>query len=105
MKKYNVFHSARFDKELSKFDLNFQRQVDKIEDQLVENPYVGRPLNVEWFREKKIEKYRVYYLVQGDLGIVFMVAISDKKDQQKVINTIRLLFSYFRNEIEELVDD
>ncbi len=63
MKKYNVFHSARFDKELSKFDLNFQRQVDKIEDQLVENPYVGRPLNVEWFREKKIEKYRVYYLV------------------------------------------
>jgi hypothetical protein len=28
------------------------------------------------------------------------VAISEKKDQQKVINTIRLLFEFFREEIE-----
>lgn len=34
-----------------------------------------------------------------------MVAISEKKDQQKVINTIRLLFDFFRNEIEKLIED
>lgn len=56
MKKFRVFHSARFDRELSKFNVNFQNQLGKIEDKLVENPYVGKPLNVEWFREKKIEK-------------------------------------------------
>lgn len=105
MKKFKVFHSARFDRELSKFDVNFQNQVDKIEDQLVENPYIGRPLNIKWFREKKIEKHRIYYIIYENLESVFMVAISEKKDQQKVINTIRLLFDFFRNEIEKLIDD
>ena len=32
MKKYKILHSARFDRELSKFDNYFQKQVDKIED-------------------------------------------------------------------------
>jgi len=33
-----------------------------------------------------------------------MVAISIKKDQQKTINTIRLLFDYFKEEIENLIN-
>ena len=100
-----MFHSARFDRDLSKFDINFQNQVDKIEEQLVENPYIGKPLNVNWFREKKIKKYRIYYIIYEYLESVFMVAISEKKDQQKVINTIRLLFDFFKNEIEKLIND
>jgi mRNA-degrading endonuclease RelE of RelBE toxin-antitoxin system len=100
---YKIFHSARFDRELAKFNLDFQKRVDKIEEQLVKNPYVGDPLNVKWFREKKIEKYRVYYIIYEDLESVFMVAISEKKDQQKVINTIRLLFDFLRDEIEKLL--
>jgi len=43
-------------------------------------------------------------LVYENLQAVFMVAISEKKDQQKVINTIRLLLNFFRREIENLVD-
>ncbi|MFQ5531234.1 MAG: type II toxin-antitoxin system RelE/ParE family toxin [Candidatus Nanoarchaeia archaeon] len=103
MKKYKIYHSQRFDKELEKFSKSFQDGVDNIEDQLVENPYVGRPLNVRWFREKRYEKWRIYYTVYDDLEAVFMVAISDKKDQQKVINTIRLMFDFFRKELEELI--
>jgi len=105
MKKYKVFHSARFDKELSKFNLNFQEKVDRIENQLVQNPYAGKLLGVKWFRERKIEEHRVYYLVYDNLESVFMVAISRKKDQQKVINTIKLLFDYFRDEIKRLTKD
>ena len=101
--KYKVYHSESFDQELKKFDNQFRERVDKIEEQLVWNPYVGDPLNVKWFREKRIEKYRIYYLIYKDLNSVFMVAISEKKDQQKVINTIRLLFDFFREEIEKLV--
>ncbi len=101
---YQVLHSARFDKELIKFDENFQKRVDKIEEQLMINPYIGDPLNVKWFREKRIEKYRIYYIIYEDLKSVFMVAISEKKDQQRVINTIRLLFEFFRDEIEKLLD-
>jgi len=33
-----------------------------------------------------------------------MVAISEKKDQQKVINTIKLLMDLFRNELENLLN-
>ncbi len=102
MVKYAIYHSARFDKELEKFDNDFKSWLDKIEDQLTENPYAGDSLGVEWFREKKHKKFRVYFLVYGNLQSVFMVGISGKKDQQKVINTIRLLMDFFREEIEKL---
>lgn len=105
MKRYKIYHSSRFDKELSKLDNSIRERIDKIEDQLVNDPYVGDPLNVKWFREKRIEGYRVYYLIYEDIDSVFMAAISDKKDQQKVINTIRFLFGILRREIEDIIKD
>ncbi|MBI2044444.1 hypothetical protein HYT23_00135 [Candidatus Pacearchaeota archaeon] len=105
MNSYRVYHSSRFDKELNKFDTFFQGRVDKIEEQLRDNPYTGDPLGTKWFREKRVDKYRVYYLVYDDLKAVFMVAISEKKDQQKIINTIRLFFDFFRDEIEKLISE
>ena len=104
MKKYKVYHSNRFEKELRKFDLFFMDLVDKIEDKLVEDPYTGSPLGVRWFREKRIGKYRIYYLVYEHLQSVFMVAISEKKDQQKVINAIRLTLSFLKEEIENIIE-
>ena len=104
MEKYKIYHSKRFNEELNKFDRDFIERVDKIENELVENPYSGKPLGVKWFREKRYEKYRVYYLLYDDLKAVFMVAISEKKNQQKIINTIRLLLDFFREELENLVN-
>ena len=103
MPDYSVYHSGQFDKELGKFDRQFKDWLDKIEDQLAENPYTGDPLGARWFREKKYKNYRVYFLVYDDIKSVYMVGISDKKDQQRVINTIRLLMDFFREEIENLV--
>ena len=100
---YKVYHSARFNKELSKFDSSFQKQIDKIEDNLTENPFVGNSLNVKWFREKRVGVYRIYYLIYEDLQSVFMIAISGKKDQQKVIDTIKLITTFLREEIENLI--
>jgi len=105
MKRYKIYHSQRFNKELFKFDKQFQGYVDKIEDQLIENPYSGKPLNVKWFREKRYGKYRLYYLIYENLDSVFIVAISEKKDQQKTINTIRLLLNIFEDEIKNLIKE
>ena len=105
MKKFKIFHSRKFDEELNKFDKNFQERVDKIENKLVENPYYGTPLGVKWFREARYKKYRVYYLIYEELDAVFMVAISEKKDQQKIINTINLLLEFFREEIKEIIKE
>src|SRR3989344_550525 len=102
--KFKIYRSERFEKELAKFDKKFQERVDKIEDELVENPYSGKPLGIRWFREKRYENYRIYYLIYDDLESVFMVGISDKKDQQKVINTIKLLLDLFKRELGNLID-
>jgi len=100
---YKVYHSKKFDEELNKFDEEFKNFVDNIENQFVKNPYVGKPLGFKFFREKKYKKYRVYFLVYDDLKSVFMVGISNKKDQQKVINTIKFLLEFFRRELENLI--
>ena len=99
---FAIFHSKTFDKALQDFQHDFRLWIDKMEDQLVENPYVGDPIRVPWFREKKKDKYRIYYLVYDDLKAVYMVGISDKKNQQKVINTIWLLLDNFKEEIRNL---
>ncbi|HLD55809.1 MAG TPA: type II toxin-antitoxin system RelE/ParE family toxin [Candidatus Nanoarchaeia archaeon] len=104
MKMYKVFRSVTFQEEISKYDKNIQNRVDKIEDKLMYNPEYGNPLGTKWFRESRFENYRIYYLVYEDLQSVYIVAISSKKEQQKVINTIRIFFEFFREEIEKLVE-
>ncbi len=76
--------------------------MEKIQDQFVENPYAGKPLGVEWLREKKYGNRRIYYLIYEDLITVFMADISEKKDQQKVINTIRIFLDVYRGELKKL---
>src|SRR3989338_7679917 len=99
---YKIYHSQTFDKQLARFPKQFQSWLDKIEDQLVENPYVGDQLRVPWFREKKLDKFRVYYLIYDNIKTIYLVAISEKKDQQKTINTVFLLLDNFEQEIKEL---
>ncbi len=100
---FAVFHSDTFDKLLQGFPKDFKVWVDKMEDQLVENPYVGDPIRVPWFREKKKGKCRIYYLIYDDVNAVYLVGISEKKDQQRVINTIWLFLDNFKDEIRNLV--
>ena len=104
MKRFKIYHSKRFDAELSKFDKNFLDRVDKIEDQLIINPYAGDPIDAKWFREKRIDEKRIYFLIYENLDSVLMVAVSDKKDQQKVINTVKLLLDFFKEEIINFVN-
>lgn len=99
---FSVYHSQTFDDKLESFPSVFKYWVDKIEEQLTKNPYVGDPIRVPWFREKKKDKYRIYYLIYDDLHAVYLVAISEKKDQQRVINTIWLLLDHFQEEIRNL---
>ena len=104
MKKYKVYRSKSFQEEISKYDKSLQDRVDKIENNLVFNPEYGNPLGTKWFRETRFKNYRIYYLIYEDIEAVFMVAISGKKDQQKTINTIKLFLEFFREEIENQVN-
>ena len=92
-----------FDKRLRKLPAEFRGWVDKIEEQLMLNPYVGDQLQVPWLREKKLGKFRVYYLIYDDLNAVYMVNISGKKNQQQVIDTVLLLLDIYKSEVRNLV--
>ena len=100
---FEVFHSQTFDKKLERFPNDFKQWVEKIEDQLVENPYVGDPLGVPWFREKKKDKFRIYYLIYEEFVIVFVVALSTKKTQQETIDEIKRPLPLYKEEIRKII--
>ncbi len=100
---FAIFHSHTFDRALEKMPKVFQEWVDKIENQLIENPHVGDQISVPWFREKKKDNFRIYYLIYEELNRVYLVAISDKKDQKAVINSVWIFLDQFKEEIKDLV--
>lgn len=102
MLQYAVYRTFLLNKKLEDFSEDFKKRIDGFENQLTESPYVGKPIGVRWFREKKLGKYRVYYLIYEDLRAVYLITLSSKKDQQKVINTIKQFLYKYREEIEKL---
>lgn len=72
----------------------------KITEQLKQNPYQGKPLGYNWFREKKLEGNRLYYLIYPSPQIVLLVAYGDKKEQREIISFIYANLDYFKKMIE-----
>ena len=70
---------------------------------MTENPFVGDQLQIRSLREKRLREKRLYYLVFEDLQAVLIVAISDKKTQQKTINSILLRINEYRKYLLELL--
>lgn len=88
--KFKVYRTKTFDKDFNKLPKSEQREIEKFEKkQLTENPFVGRPLGLIFFREKKLNNRRIYYLIYEEFVIVLMVAITDKKTQQATIDNIK----------------
>ncbi len=86
---YRVYRTETFDKKIRKLSAEEQKRIENIEQQLKENPFVGKPLGYRFFREKKVGGKRIYYLVYDDLKVVLLVAVSDKKTQQATIDMIK----------------
>src|SRR3989344_4626168 len=100
---YSVHTTETFEKEVLELDRDKQRRIDKLYIQLKNNPYAGDQLKYNFFREKRLDEKRVYYLVYDDLKAVLMVAISGKKDQQKTINHIIAYFDEYKLYLENLL--
>lgn len=79
-----------------------QTRIEKIKSQLKRNPYVGKPLGSKWFREKKIDGFRLFYLIYEEQKIVALISFSDKKRQQKTIDAIQSKFEYYKKEIMKI---
>ncbi|MCK5632443.1 hypothetical protein KAH94_01725 [bacterium] len=103
MVAFKVFVTQTFQSKLLKCDKKFKLWTEKVFDQLAIDPFFGKPLGAKWFREKKFENYRLYFLVFEEKKSVYVVNLSSKKDQQRIINSIRLLLDTYKKELENLL--
>ena len=101
---YKIFTTEEFDKRYKKLDPQLQKEIDKEVDQLENNPYSGKPLGYKFFREKKVQNHRIYFLIYDDCVVVFVITISTKKDQQEAIDKIRKLIPYYQEEVKNKIN-
>ena len=92
-----VLSTKEFDTWEKLLPKDYQEQIKRIIRQLKETHNVGKPLGYPFFREKKIGKYRVYFLVYEDVDTVLLITISDKKTQQDTIDKIKENLDYYYN--------
>ncbi|MDO8460560.1 MAG: hypothetical protein Q7S74_05600 [Nanoarchaeota archaeon] len=97
---YRVFRSDWYDKKLQKLDKSEQDRVVRFEQALKEQPFSGKPLGYEFFREKKFNGKRVIFLVYEEHKCIFMVTITNKKAQQHEIDLIKANLDVYKDEIE-----
>ncbi len=85
----NVFSTREFDTWERLLSKEYRSTIERIIDDLKKDPRSGKPLGYPFFREKKFDKYRVYFLVYDEFDAVLLVTISDKKAQQETIDKIK----------------
>lgn len=88
-KEYEIFFTTEFDHDFNKLDKGEQARIKKAILQLKTKPYTGKPLGFDFFREKKIEGKRLYFLIYEEFVVVFVIAFGGKKTQQGTINEIK----------------
>jgi len=101
---YAVYTTESFDKEFNKLSNEEQKRIKNIFLQLKDNPFVGDSLQIKILREKRLIEKRVYYLVFEDLKTVLIVAVNDKKAQQKTIDYILTYINEYRKYVQEILD-
>ncbi len=85
---YQVFVSETVEKKVRKFAPHLRKKLKKLKRMLEKNPFTGKPLRYNFFREKKWGPFRVYYLIIKDMLIVFIIEFGEKKGQQRTIDYI-----------------
>lgn len=100
---YKVLRTSTFKKAIEKHLTSTEKhQLERIFDQLAENPFCGDQIRYPFFREKRIGGKRIYYLIYSSQVIVLMVAISDKKDQDSTIEAIIDALDDYQRAVNEL---
>ena len=100
---HRVFRSGKYEQKLNKLDKSEFDRVIKFEQSLKVEPYNGKPLGYEFFREKKFDGKRLIFLVYEQHKCVFLVTITDKKLQQIEINFIKANLDIYKEEIERRI--
>lgn len=97
---YQVFITDRCSDAYNRSDYREQLWFDKAKENL-KMSVTGDILRVRWFREKKFEGKRLYFIVDDFSQRILLIAFARKKDQEKVIDEVisnmSEWFSYLRS--------
>lgn len=85
-----VYETEPFSEICAALEKKEQEWIEKIKEQLSENLSVGKPLRYDWFREKKLDNKRLYFIINEKTKKAILLAFGPKKEQQKIINHIIL---------------
>ncbi len=102
---FRVFRSDWYNKKFSKLSAQEQKRVGDFEQSLKQNPNQGRTLGYNFFREKKFNGKRMYFLIYDSHQVVFLITISDKKTQQQVIDVIKANLDVYKEQIEKILNN
>ncbi len=96
-----VLSTKEFDTWERLLSKDYQEQIEDIIKQLKQTIEVGKSLGYPFFKEKKIGKYRIYFLVYEEINTVLLVTISDKKVQQETIDRIKEQLDFYKELIKK----
>ena len=100
---FRVFRSEWYSNKLNKLSKAEQERISKFEQRLKAEPYSGKPLGYEFFREKKFNGKRMLFLVYEEHKAVFLITITSKKAQQHEIDLIKANLDVYKETINKLV--
>lgn len=83
-----VLETEPFSEVCAALEKKEQEWIEKIKTQLAGNLNVGKPLRYDWFREKKLDNKRLYFIINENTKKAILLAFGPKKDQQRIINHI-----------------
>ncbi len=101
---YEIKETKKFSKLFKKLPREVQAVfVKKLEEVRIRPLEIGDKIKVyDWFRELKYQDYRLYYLVYEKKVIVLLVSISDKKNQQEIIDSILENIKTLKEDIDSI---
>ncbi len=105
MTKFTVLILPIFEEKFRQLTTFEQRRIHSFIQQLEENgDLIGKPLGGKsYFREKKFNGNRMYYLVYSEWKTIALVTISDKKDQQHTITRIEIELPSYYEQVRQII--
>lgn len=102
MSMFKVLKAPSFQKKVEKLlDTKELEELDKFIINLKSGNITGKPITYQFFREKKINAKRIYFLIYEDIRVALLVNASNKKHQQETIDEIKYLLPEFKKIIYE----
>ena len=98
---FRVFRTEWYGGKFQKLSSFEQGRIEKLEQKLKEEPFSGKPLGYNFFREKKFNGKRVLFLIYEEHQAIFLITITEKKMQQQAIDLIKANLDLYKEELQE----